>query len=55
MIDSFVPTATGLNALSDFPSMVCAIFGAYLLFRALERNDVLDGALCGVVSASSCS
>ena len=49
VIDSFLPTATGLNALSDFPSMVCAIFGAYLLFRALDRNDVRDGALCGIV------
>jgi hypothetical protein len=49
VIDSFVPTATGLNALSDFPSMVCAIFGAYLLFRALDRNDIRDGVLCGLV------
>jgi hypothetical protein len=49
VIDSFIPTATGLNALSDFPSMVCAIFGAYLLFRALDRNDILDGALCGLL------
>jgi hypothetical protein len=49
VIDSFLPTATGLNALSDFPSMVCAIFGAYMLFRALDRNDVLDGVLCGLV------
>jgi hypothetical protein len=49
VIDSFLPTATGLNALSDFPSMVCAIWAAYLLFRALDRNDLLDGVLCGVV------
>jgi hypothetical protein len=49
VIDSFLPTATGVNALSDFPSMVCAIFGGYLLFRALDRNDVRDGALCGIV------
>jgi hypothetical protein len=49
VIDSFLPTATGLNALSDFPSMVCAIWAAYLLFRALDRNDGLDGVFCGVV------
>jgi len=49
VIDTFLPTATGLNALSDFPSMVCAIFGAYLLFRALDRNQILDGVLCGLV------
>jgi hypothetical protein len=35
--------------LSDFPSMVCAIFAAYLLFRALDRNGVDDGVLCGLV------
>jgi hypothetical protein len=49
VIDSFIPTATGLNTLSDFPSMVCAIFGAYLLFRALDSNDVQSGVLCGFV------
>jgi hypothetical protein len=49
VIDSFLPTATGLNALSDFPSMVCAIFAAFLLFRALDRNQILDGVLCGLV------
>jgi hypothetical protein len=48
VIDSFLPTATGLNALSDFPSMVCAIWAAYLLFRALDRNDLLDGVFCGL-------
>jgi hypothetical protein len=49
VIDSFLPTATGLNALSDFPSMVCAIFGAYFLFRALDHNRVQDGIFCGFV------
>jgi hypothetical protein len=49
VIDTFLPTATGLNALSDFPSMVCAIFAAYLLFRALDRNTILDGVLSGLV------
>lgn len=49
VIDSFLPTATGINALSDYPSMVFAIFGAYLLFRSLDRNDVRDGVLCGIV------
>jgi len=49
VIDSFIPTASGLNTLSDFPSMVCAIFGAYLLFRALDSNDIQSGVLCGFV------
>jgi hypothetical protein len=49
VIDSFLPTATGFNALSDYPSMVCAIWAAYLLFRALDRNDLIDGVFCGLV------
>jgi hypothetical protein len=49
VIDSFLPTAHGLNALSDFPSMVCAIFAAYLLFRALDHDDVPTGVMCGLV------
>ncbi len=49
VIDSFLPTGVGLNMLSDYPSLVCALFGAYLLLRALDRNTLLDGALCGFV------
>ena len=49
LVATFFPTALGLNTLSDYPSMVCAIFGAYLLLRALDTNAWLDGAFCGLV------
>lgn len=49
IVDSFLPTATGLNALSDYPSMVLAIFCAYVVLRALDGNDVRDGILGGLL------
>ena len=49
IVDSFLPTATGLNALSDYPSMVFAIFCAYLVLRCLDSNDLRDGLLCGLL------
>jgi hypothetical protein len=49
LVDFFLPTGTGLNALSDYPSMVCAIFCAYLVLRALDSNDVRDGVLAGIL------
>jgi hypothetical protein len=45
----FLPTGLGLNALSDYPSMVCAIFCAYLVLRALDTNRLTDGMLAGIV------
>ncbi len=45
----FLPTATGLNALADYPSTVCAIYGAYLLLRAFDTNAHRDALLCGLV------
>jgi hypothetical protein len=47
--DAFLPTALGLNALSDFPSEVCTSFAAYLVLRTLDTGDVRDGALTGIV------
>lgn len=49
IVDSFLPTATGLNALSDYPSMVFAIFCAYFVLRSIDSNDLRDGALCGLL------
>ena len=48
VVETFLPTGLGLNSLSDYPSMVCAIFAAYLLLRALDDNDLRSGALCGI-------
>jgi hypothetical protein len=47
--DAFLPTALGLNALSDFPSEVCAIFAAYLVLRTIDTGAARDGALTGIV------
>ncbi|HEV7639820.1 MAG TPA: glycosyltransferase family 39 protein [Gaiellaceae bacterium] len=49
IVDSFLPTATGLNALSDYPSMVVAIFCAYFVLRTMDSNDLRDGVLCGLL------
>jgi hypothetical protein len=49
VLDSFLPTATGLSALSDYPSMVFAICCAYLVLRCMDSDDLRDGLLCGVL------
>lgn len=49
LTDTFLPTALGLNLLSDYPSEVCAIFAAYLVLRASDTGDLRDGALAGIV------
>ncbi|HEY8646470.1 MAG TPA: hypothetical protein VIL77_11380 [Gaiellaceae bacterium] len=49
LTDTFLPTALGLNALSDYPSEVCAIFAAYLVLRTIDTGDVRDGSLAGIV------
>lgn len=49
LVDFFLPTGLGLNALSDFAAMVCAIYCAYLVLRALDGNRLQDGVLAGVL------
>jgi hypothetical protein len=49
VVNFFLPTAFGLNALSDYPSMVCAIFCAYLVLRSIDSNSLRDGVLCGLL------
>lgn len=49
LVDFFLPTGTGLNTLSDYPSMVCAIFCAYLILRAIDSNSLRDGTLAGIL------
>lgn len=50
LVDYFMPTGRGLNALSDYPSMVVVIFAAYFTLRALESGALQDAVLCGVVT-----
>lgn len=49
IVDSFLPTAMGLNALSDYPSMVLAVFCAYMVLRSIDSNSIRDGVLCGLL------
>ncbi|HUZ82275.1 MAG TPA: hypothetical protein VMU73_08510 [Gaiellaceae bacterium] len=49
LVDFFLPTATGLNTLADYPSMVCAIFCAYLVLRAMDSNTFQDGVFAGIL------
>jgi hypothetical protein len=49
VLDSFLPTASGLNALSDYPSMVVAIVCAYFVLRCMDSNNLRDGLLCGLL------
>jgi hypothetical protein len=46
--DTFLPTALGLNALSDYPSEVCAIFAGYFVLRTMDTRNARDGALTGI-------
>ena len=48
VILDFLPTALGLNALSDFPSAVCAIYCAWLTLRAYDSRRIHDGGLAGI-------
>ena len=49
IVDFFLPTGRGFNALSDFPSAVCAIYAGWLVLRAYDSDRLLDGALAGLV------
>jgi hypothetical protein len=49
LVDFFLPTGLGLNALSDYAAMVCAIFCAYLVLRAVDANRLQDGLLAGIL------
>lgn len=49
VMNDFLPSALGLNVLSDFPSVVCAIYAGYLVLRVLDSNATRDAALVGVV------
>jgi hypothetical protein len=42
-----LPQALGLGAMSDFPSVVALLVGAYLCLRAIERGHWLWGAGAG--------
>ena len=47
--EQFLPQALGLTAMSDFPSMVLVLAGAYFVVRSLAPGRITDAALAGVL------
>ena len=47
--EQFLPQAVGLTAMSDFPSMVLVLAGAYFVVRSLAPGRITDAALAGVL------
>ena len=47
--EQFLPQATGLTAMADFPSMVCALAAAYFVTRSLAPGRLTDAALAGLL------
>ena len=47
--EQFLPQALGLTAMSDFPSMVLVLAGAFFVVRSLAPGRVADAALAGVL------
>ena len=47
--EQFLPQATGLTAMADFPSMVVVLAAADFLTRSLSPHRVTDAALAGLL------
>jgi hypothetical protein len=45
----FLPQATGLTAMADYPSMIAVLAAAYFLTRSLSPDRVTDAALAGLL------
>jgi dolichyl-phosphate-mannose-protein mannosyltransferase len=43
-----LPQGLGLTAMSDFPSMVMLVIGAYFMLRAVQGTSWFDGAFAGL-------
>jgi hypothetical protein len=48
-VEQFLPQALGLTAMSDFPSMVLVLAGAYFVVRSLAPGRLADAVLAGVL------
>lgn len=48
-IEQFLPQATGLTAMADFPSMVALLAAAFFVTRSLSPQRVADAALAGLL------
>ena len=47
--DLFLPQATGLTAMSDYPSMVVVLAAAFFVTRSLSPERITDAALAGLL------
>jgi hypothetical protein len=47
--DQFLPQATGLTAMADFPSMILVLAAAYFVTRSLTPSRLTDAALAGLL------
>jgi hypothetical protein len=47
--EQFLPQATGLTAMADYPSMVIVLCAAFFVTRSLAPQRVLDAALAGLL------
>jgi hypothetical protein len=47
--EQFLPQATGLTAMADFPSMVAVLAAAFFVTRSLTPQRLLDAALAGLL------
>ena len=47
--EQFLPQATGLTAMADYPSMVLVLVAAYFITRSLSPGRVADAALAGLL------
>jgi hypothetical protein len=50
--EQFLPQATGLTAMADFPSMVALLAAAFFVTRSLSPGRVADAALAGLLLGS---
>lgn len=51
--EQFLPQATGLTAMADYPSMVLVLAAAFFVTRSLSPGRVLDAALAGTLLAAA--
>lgn len=51
--EQFLPQATGLTAMADYPSMVAVVAAAFFIARSLSPGRVTDAALAGVLLAAA--
>jgi hypothetical protein len=47
--EQFLPQATGLTAMADFPSMICVLAAAYFVVRSLQPGRIPDAVLAGLL------